>query len=95
MTGNSILNKLLSTETKGELLILFRKNPGLIDTSEGVASRIGRRANSIESDLKDFVELGLLKTKRIGVSDLFYLNTERDKEIQKMVTGQIRSLGDG
>jgi len=94
MTGNSMLSKLLSTETRGELLILFRKNPGLIDTSEGVARRIGRQSKNIEAELKDFVELGLLKTKRIGISDIFYLNTERDKEIQEIVTAHISSLGD-
>jgi len=95
MTGNSILSRLLSTETKGELLMLFRKNPGLIDTSEGVARRIGRRANKIEADLKDFVEMGLLTTKRIGVFDLFYLNPKRDEEIKEIVTGEISSMGDG
>ncbi len=92
MDGVVVLSKLLSSETKGELLILFRKNPGVIDTIEGVARRIGRKANTIEADVKEFLDLGLLKTRRIGSADVIFLNTEVDKEIQEIVAQYLSSL---
>lgn len=92
MDGVAVLSKLLSSETKGELLILFRKNPGVIDTIEGVARRIGKRANAIEADVKEFLELGLLKTRRIGSADVIFLNTEVDREIQEVVAKYLNSL---
>lgn len=92
MDGVAVLSKLLSSETKGELLILFRKNPGVIDTIEGVARRIGKRANAIEADVKEFLELGLLKTRRIGSADAIFLNTEVDREIQEVVAKYLNSL---
>ena len=92
MDGAVVLSKLLSSETKGELLILFRKNPGVIDTIEGVARRIGKRANAIEADVKEFLDLGLLKTRRIGSADAIFLNTEVDREIQEVVAKYLNSL---
>lgn len=92
MDGVAVLSKLLSSETKGELLILFRKNPGVIDTIEGVARRIGKKANAIEADVKEFLDLGLLKTKRIGSADVIFLNSEVDKEIQEVVAKYLTSL---
>ena len=90
--GAVTLSKLLSSETKGELLILFRKNPGLIDTVEGVARRIGRRANAIETEVKEFMDLGLLSRKRIGSAVVIFLNVEKDKEIQEIVAKHLGSL---
>lgn len=71
--GSEILNRLLSSEVKADLLVLFHKNPGLIDSMDGVARRIGGRTNSIEADVKDLVDLGILRTKRIGRSEVILL----------------------
>jgi predicted transcriptional regulator len=90
--GASMLRKLFSSETKGELLILFRKNPGMIDTIEGVARRIGRKPRNIEADVKEFLELGLLSRKRIGRAEVIFLNMEKDKEIQEIVAKHLASL---
>lgn len=86
------MNRLLSSEMKGDILVLFHKNPGLIDNIDGVARRIGRTASTVESDVKDLVNLGVLKTKRIGKSEVILLNHTRDKEIQDIVANHIRSL---
>ncbi len=94
MDGAVVLSKLLSSETKGELLILFRKNPGVIDTIEGVARRIGKKPNAIEGDVKEFLDLGLLKSKRIGSADAIFLNAEVDKEFQEIVAKYLNSLKD-
>ena len=71
--GSEILNRLLSSEVKADPLVLFHKNPGLIDSMDGVARRIGGRTNSIEADVKDLVDLGILRTKRIGRSEVILL----------------------
>jgi len=86
------MNRLLSSEVKGDLLILFHKNPGLIDTIDDVARRIGRTTSIVESDVKDLVDLGLLKTRRIGKSEVIFLDRVRDREIQVIVANHIRSL---
>lgn len=91
MTGESeLLRRLLASEVKGELLLLFHKNPGLIDTLDGVARRIGRTANTIEADAGDLLNLGILKTKRVGQSEVVFLNLARDKEIQEVLVRHLQ-----
>ncbi len=80
--GKDLLERLLSSEAKGEMLTLFHKNPGLIDTIDGVGRRVGKSKEQIEVDINDFVEMGILKTIKAGKLILYSLNTQRDQEIQ-------------
>lgn len=85
-----MLEMLLASETRGELLILFHKNPGLIDTMEGIARRIGKTARAIEQEVNDFIRLGILRTKPVGNGQAIYLNLEKDREIQNSILGYIK-----
>jgi len=64
--GSELMTSLLSSEVKGDLLVMFHKNPGIMDTMDGVARRIGRTASVVETDVEDLVKLALLRKKRIG-----------------------------
>ncbi len=92
-SSRSLVGRLLSSEVKGDLLVLFRRNPGLIDSSEGVASRIGRRANEIEPDLADLTEIGILDRIKIGRLNAYRLNIKRDIEVQKLVAMNLTKRG--
>jgi predicted transcriptional regulator len=91
---DEIYSKLLSSDTKADLLALFHNNPGLVDSIEGVARRIGRTASEIEADVKDFIDLGLLVKERFGKSDAVSFNTNMDKQIQEMISNQLKRGGD-
>ncbi len=82
--------KLLSSDTKADLLALFHANPGLIDRVDGVARRIGRTAEEIEADVKDLIDLGVLMKKKIGRSEVVYFDGKRDNEIQAIISNQLK-----
>lgn len=86
------IERLLSSDAKAELLTLFHRNPGLIDTIDGVARRIGRRPAAIEKDIADLVELGILKKKRISSSEAIFFDRTRDKEVQEIISNYIKGL---
>ena len=93
MSGlNQISQLLFSSEVKGDLLVLFHKNPGLIDTFEGVARRIGRVAKAIDADVKDLVTLGVLKTRRIANQEVIFLDRAKDKETQATIVEHLKTL---
>jgi monomeric isocitrate dehydrogenase len=93
MSGlNQISQLLFSSEVKGDLLVLFHKNPGLIDTFESVARRIGRVTQAIDTDVKDLVTLGVLKTKRIGSQEVIFLDRAKDKETQATIVELLKTL---
>jgi predicted transcriptional regulator len=93
--GSELLTRLLSSEVKADLLVMFHKNPGIMDTMDGVARRIGRTASVVEADVEDLVKLGLLRKKRIGKLEVVLLNREVDKKIQESITEHVRRLEKG
>jgi hypothetical protein len=92
-TNASILEKLFSSEVKVQLLVLFHENPGIVDTIEGVARRIGRKGHQIRPDLEDFVNLGILKKGKIGNEEIFRLDRSGDKEMRNSLDAYFESLG--
>lgn len=93
MSGDQILSILLGSEVRGDLLTLFHRNPGLIDTMEGVARRIGRTAIAIDGDVRELVRLGVLKQKKIGTSEAILLDRAKDKQILESVANHLNSVG--
>jgi len=86
-----IIDILLSSEIKGELLILFHRNPGLVDTIDGVARRIGRTGHSIDNDVQSLVNLGVLKTRKVGTSEVIGLDRSKDLEVLEAVADHVRT----
>ncbi len=95
MNTGELVTRLLASEARGDILTLFHRNPGIIDTLEGVALRIGRRAESIEGDVKDFVDLGILRTRSIGKSKVFSLDREKDRETQQLLAEHVMKSSTG
>jgi len=83
---------MLSSGIKADLLVLFHKNPGLVDVADGVARRIGRTADTIEADLKDLVDLGILRMEQVGKLEVFLLDHAKDREVQSVIADHIKSL---
>src|SRR5215472_459001 len=83
-----LLEKLLGSETKAELLMYFHDNPDSTDTVEGIAARIKRNPKDIERDVTDLVELGLLQEVRVISFD-----KARDLELQKEISQRLVSVG--
>lgn len=86
------MDRMLSSETKGDLLVLFHKNPGLVDTVDNVARRIGRSGSTIQNDVKDLTVLGILKVRQVGKFETIYLDRQRDSEIQNMIADYLKTL---
>ena len=91
ISPREVAARLLSSEVKGDLLTLFHRNPGLIDTVEGVALRIGRMGEVVEDDVRDLLDLGLLKTRRIGGQRILSMDRLRDREIQALLAEHVRN----
>ncbi len=89
-----LLQRLISSEIKTDLLTLFHRNPGLVDTIKGIALRIGRSDAEVAGDVKDFLELGLLTKRTLGKTkvEVIQLNRWRDREIQASLERYVSGL---
>ncbi len=79
-----LIERLIGTDIKAQLLLLFRRHPNPGVTIEDLATRIGREPAQIRKDVDDFVQLGLLKE-----SKYYQLNFERDMEIQQAISARL------
>jgi hypothetical protein len=89
----TLVDTLLSSDLKADLLTLFRRNPGIIDTPDGIAARVGVTINdAFLHDLNDLAQVGILSTKKIGAFDVISLNRRRDAEVQEILGSYFGSL---
>src|SRR5438445_12476058 len=89
---NQLFESMLSSEIKGDLLVLFHKNPGLIDSLDGVARRIGRLGTAIQADVQDMVRVHILGTRRIGGREIIFLDRSGDKAAQETIINYLKNL---
>jgi len=83
-----LLEKLIGSETKAELLMYFHDNPDSSETLEIIATKLRRKTQDIEHDISDLVELGLLQEVRT-----ISFNKERDQELQREISQQLITPG--
>jgi KaiC/GvpD/RAD55 family RecA-like ATPase len=81
-----LIEKLIGSETKAELLMFFHESPETTDTVEGIAKRIHRNPKDIERDLEDLVDLGILNEVRT-----LSFNKTRDQELQREISKRLTS----
>ena len=85
-TRTDLLEKLIGSETKAELLMYFHDNPDASDTIEKIAAKIKRSTKDIERDVSDLVELGLLQEVRV-----LSFSKDRDQELQREISQKLVS----
>jgi hypothetical protein len=71
---------------------LFHRNPGLIDTVDGVARRVGRTTIAVISDVRELLQLGVLRQKRIGNSEVVFLDRAKDRELLESVANHLKTV---
>jgi len=83
---------MLSSEIKGDLLVLFHKNPGLIDSLDGVARRIGRVGTAIQADVQDMLSVHILGSRQVGGREIIFLDRSGDKAAQESILDYLKNL---
>jgi predicted transcriptional regulator len=92
VSGSEVLSTLLASEVRGDILVLFHRNPGLIDTVDGVARRVGRTTIAVISDVRELLQLGVLRQKRIGNSEVVFLDRAKDRELLESVANHLKTV---
>ena len=85
-TKADLMEKLIGSETKAELLMFFHQNPDSTDSLEMIAKRIHRNPKDIDHDVSDLVDLGLIHEVRILSFD-----KTRDQELQREISKRLIS----
>ena len=91
LSAKRIIDVFLSSEAMADIVLLFRRNPMLIDHGDHISSRIGRKGECVERDLNKLVKLGVLDAHKIGKKTWFGFDAKRDRQVQEVIENYIRS----
>jgi hypothetical protein len=80
----------LSSEIMADIVLLFRGNPQLIISEDHIASKVGKKPESIKNDLRKLVKLGVLRIEKIQKQNWFGFDVEKDRKIQRIIEAYIR-----
>ncbi|MES2155066.1 MAG: hypothetical protein V4510_08020 [bacterium] len=85
----------VDSELKAQVVIFYNNNPGVIETAEGLARRLGTNVEALRDAVADHVRLGLLQARTMGDKTVLLFNRERRGEIQELVMAKLRRrMGD-
>lgn len=74
------VDEFLDSFTSWDLILFFHHNPGVADSISGLAARLGRSVESVESALQGLVEKGVVKCKDRSGGIYFYEPGEEFKD---------------
>lgn len=75
----------ISSERKARLVVFFHENPGIIETLEGLSRRLGMTPDTLSKDIRDHLELGLLKERNLGGKRVFVYDTSARGAMEEMI----------
>src|SRR5437870_13691706 len=89
---SQLFQSMLSSEIKGDLLVLLHKNPGLIDSLDGVARRIGRVGTAIQADVQDMLNVHILGSRQIVGGEIIFLDCSAAKAAQESSLNYLKQI---
>lgn len=83
--------KTLSSDLLADLLVLFRNNPGLVDTPDAIARRLGVSGGKLSTELAAMKRVGLLRQERVGAYDIVSFSRSKDATVAEFVGKRLAS----
>ncbi len=80
----------VGSDLKARVLVFFNRNPGVIETLEGLARRIGATEESLRPEVEAHVALGLITERRLGGKTIYRYNRQRRIEMERRVVDELR-----
>ena len=75
----------VDSEMKVHILVFYHNNPGVIETAEGLARRLGTDVESLRNDLADQVEMGILRERKAGDKTVLVYDRKREAELTDVI----------
>lgn len=81
----------VASPSKVRLAVFFRHNPGLVETLEGLATRLAIPAADLDPELRDHIQLGILRERTMGTTTVYAFDRARAGEIERMIQAAVAS----
>ncbi len=85
----------MDNEEKLMITVFYRNNPGVIETLEGLAVRLGTTVESLRDAIADHVSIGLLKERKFGEKIVLVYDREMSNDVETFITDEIQRRMEG
>jgi hypothetical protein len=89
---SKIMELWVATDLKVQVLVFYHDNPGVIETMEGLALRLGTNVEALRREIAGHVALGLIQEKKAGTHTLLIFDRKREDEVRKTIEKHFRDL---
>ncbi|MHB8633458.1 MAG: hypothetical protein ACYDBQ_05740 [Thermoplasmatota archaeon] len=87
-----IMEMWMASDLKVQVLVFFHDNPGVIETVEGLARRLGVPLEDLEKEIQGQVALGLLQERQADRMKVLVFDRKREAELQKAIADEVRAI---
>lgn len=84
----------VDSDLKAQVVVFFHNNPGVIETMEGLARRLGTSVEALRRDLADHIRLGLLRERDVGGKRVLVYDRSRRQNIERFIQDALRRQED-
>lgn len=89
---SKIMDLWVASDLKIQSLMFFHENPGVIETLEGLAKRLGTNVDGLRKEIADHIALGIIREQKSGGYTLLVFDRRREGDVQEAITQRIRKL---
>lgn len=82
---DSFFRRTISSDLLADTLVLFRDNPGLVDTSEAVARRLGVSPKKLAAETQAMKKVGVLREEKVGGFTIISFDAAADEDVSRYV----------
>jgi hypothetical protein len=80
-----------STDLKVQLILFYHNNPGLVETVEGLARRMGVTTDALRAPIQDQVRLGVLRERSAGGQTILVYDAAQASRLQANIEELFRA----
>ncbi len=89
---SKIMELWVASDLKVQVLVFFHDNPGVIETMEGLAKRLGTSVEGLRKEIAGHIALGLIKEQKANGYTLLVFDRRREGDVQKAIAEHLRKL---
>lgn len=92
---SKVLELWVATDLKVQVIVFFHNNPGVIETMEGLAKRLGTNLENLRKEIAGQLSLGILREQKVDGMIVLVYDRDRENEVQKFIEDEIRKRAKG
>jgi hypothetical protein len=80
----------VDTDLKAQVIVFYQNNPGVIETMEGLARRLGTNVDELRKNIAAHVQLGFLHEKRVGDQTVLVYDRQQHTRIENFIAEELK-----